>query len=82
MVTVLQCVSVTEEWRKLHNEWLHGLCRSSNNIGDQFKENKMGRARGTHGGEETFLSETFGEEVGRMFLLRDFHINSLGRRIS
>jgi hypothetical protein len=43
---------VTRGWRKLHNEKLHNLYSSPSIIrNDQVKENKMGRACSTNGGE-------------------------------
>jgi hypothetical protein len=40
---------VTGDWRKLHNEELHNLYSSSKN--DQVKEDEMGRACSTNGGD-------------------------------
>jgi hypothetical protein len=41
---------VTGCWRKLHNEELHNLYSSPSKI--RIKENEMGRACSTNGGEE------------------------------
>jgi hypothetical protein len=45
---------VTAGWRKLHNEELHNLYSSPRIImyNEQVKENEMGRACSTNGGEE------------------------------
>jgi hypothetical protein len=44
---------VTGVWRKLHNEELHNLYSSPNIIfNDQVKEDEMGRACSTNGGDE------------------------------
>jgi hypothetical protein len=40
---------VMGDWRELHNEELHNLYSSPN---DQVKEDEMGRACSTNGGEE------------------------------
>jgi hypothetical protein len=42
---------VTGGWRKLHNEELHSLYSSPNIISDQIKEDEMGWACSTHGGD-------------------------------
>jgi hypothetical protein len=42
---------VTGDWRKLHNEEFHNLYSSPNTI-RMIKEDEMGRACGTNGGEE------------------------------
>jgi hypothetical protein len=43
---------VTGGCRKLHNEELHNLCSSPSIINDLVKEDGMGRACSTNGGEE------------------------------
>jgi hypothetical protein len=43
---------VTGDWRKLHNEELHNLYSSPNIIRMIVKEDEMGRACSTNGGEE------------------------------
>jgi hypothetical protein len=44
---------VTGGWRKLHNEELHSLYSSPSIIRiDKVKEDEMGGARSTNGGEE------------------------------
>jgi hypothetical protein len=43
---------VTGGWRKLHNEELHNLFSSLSLITDEVKEDAIGRACSTNGGEE------------------------------
>jgi hypothetical protein len=47
----LKRAEVTKHWRKLHNEDLRNLC-SSPSIIRMIKEDGMGRACSTNGGEE------------------------------
>jgi hypothetical protein len=42
---------VTGDWRKLHNEELHNLYSSPNIIIIKSKEDEMGRACSTNGGD-------------------------------
>jgi hypothetical protein len=46
---------VTGGWRKLHNENLHKLFFAKYNYNDQVKEDEMGRACSTNGGQEECL---------------------------
>jgi hypothetical protein len=43
---------VTGGWRRLHNEELHKLYNSPNIISYQTKEDELGGACSTHGGDE------------------------------
>jgi hypothetical protein len=57
----LDLISVNRKLGKHHIEELYGLYPSLICCtGDQIKEDEMGRACGTHGGEEKCLSELFG----------------------
>jgi hypothetical protein len=47
---------MTVDWRELHNEQLHKLHSSpKKNQNDQVKEDEMGRACSTNGGDEKFI---------------------------
>jgi hypothetical protein len=54
---------VTGDWRKMHNEELHNLYSSSSIIGysDQVKEDEIGGACSTNGGEEEYIQDIGGK---------------------
>jgi hypothetical protein len=43
-------------WIKLHKKGIHNLISSPNINSDQIKEDKMGRARSTHGSKKCIQS--------------------------
>jgi hypothetical protein len=51
---------VTGQWRRLHNKELHAGC-SSYHSREQIKNNEMGKACGTYGGEERCIQSFSGE---------------------
>jgi hypothetical protein len=52
---------VTGEWRKLHNEELNCLYSTQYCSGDQIKQNEIGKACSTYGGEERHVQGFDGE---------------------
>ena len=49
------------DWRKLHKEELHDLYATPYYKGDEIKEDEMGGACGTYGGQDRYIQDFRGE---------------------